>query len=130
MFFSIAVALLASKYMKDAPAYDIRIIQSDYLRALLVQHETAIREVFSLIVCQEVSDLDWCRSQLLAPLSGLCLASMPHVWPLGSPRRIVCRELGRATDTTVAAGPATAALARLRKAGIMVNTTDSRDQFS
>eukprot|EP00973_Karenia_brevis_P065345 9078215-Karenia_brevis.AAC.1 len=99
--------ILATKCVKEALSYDIRIIPSDVLGPILARHHCIMKEVASAILGSEMSETSWARLQLPGPLGGAGItlpetsadAAFVSTWQAVTNRvSIVSAALGRATD--------------------------------
>eukprot|EP00973_Karenia_brevis_P016210 2218837-Karenia_brevis.AAC.1 len=124
--------VMATKCLKEALSYDIRIIPATTLEPLLKEHHNLMRSLLSEIVGAQLSDTSWRRVQLPGPLGGAGVtlpmttadAAFVATWTAVAGRvAVVAQELGRPASRKVEEVEYEAAVQRLEAKGVKIDGT-------
>ena len=123
---------MATKCVKEALSYDVRILQFDVLAPLLQQHHDIMEELMCTIAGVQLSAESWQRVQLPGPLSGAGVtlskdsaeAAFVATWQAVVHRvSVVAEELGRPAPRRIDEAAYEDAVRRLHEKGIKVEQT-------
>eukprot|EP00973_Karenia_brevis_P030373 4188491-Karenia_brevis.AAC.1 len=122
------------KSLREALAYDIRIIPSDTLEPLLKQHAQVMRDSVQCILGRGLTDEEWQVVQLPGPVGG-CSMRLPltgadaayySTWLATKSRvEVLCQELGRPVRRVAGEEHAAQASSHLQQQGVCAGADGS-----